>query len=323
MERRNPRRAASSAGSPLQPPELPPTKQKDLGKRLSAAGAQGEGTRLASDTAAPSSGASSSRAPREAARPAAKVEGRRKKEPAPKPAPAPAAASKGSKKTVAPKAQAAKGSDSQSSTARGRGRGRGGRGGAAKPAAPTKGAESKAAAAPAAPAAGAPRGAAAAAKRPSAAPASVHAAAHGAARKAARTDADRRAPPKAAASSRMPAIVRRADAEAGLAASDDIGVGAKAHVLFHEDICDVGIISLNKNGGVLGETNTSGTAMLFFVTEAEDEKVEFKLPDDNYATRISKGGEVFVPSAASYSLKNFSKKTVAKLVTLVPRAAPR
>lgn len=102
-------------------------------------------------------------------------------------------------------------------------------------------------------------------------------------------------------------------------ANSVIGEGARAAVLFHEPAFDTAAVLLEPGGTELAETNSTELEMLYFVTEAEDKQVEFELPETSFKQSLSRGGEALVPPGASFTLRNNSATTSAKLLAIVPR----
>lgn len=114
-------------------------------------------------------------------------------------------------------------------------------------------------------------------------------------------------------------MVRAATAEVELAQERArIGVGTSATVLFHEPSFDSAMIALEP-GAEMSEANNTALEMLYFVSEAEDQQVEFKLASTGSAQRLSKGSEAVVPAGATYALRNASAAQTAKLLAVVPR----
>eukprot|EP00927_Polykrikos_kofoidii_P068966 TRINITY_DN64335_c0_g1_i1.p1 TRINITY_DN64335_c0_g1~~TRINITY_DN64335_c0_g1_i1.p1 ORF type:complete len:273 (+),score=45.84 TRINITY_DN64335_c0_g1_i1:84-902(+) len=131
-------------------------------------------------------------------------------------------------------------------------------------------------------------------------------------------DGDLVAAPPVLVGSRV--VIPREDVEASLRAPEAmIGEGTRACVLFHESAFDSAMLSLDPNGAEMVEPNISNSGLLYFVTEGEDDMVEFSLPDQGYSQRLSKGSEVLVPPRTTYALRNHSARFVARLVTVVPR----
>jgi len=122
-------------------------------------------------------------------------------------------------------------------------------------------------------------------------------------------------------------LVRRRTLEAELRQDEaKIGMGIRATVLFHEAGFDCAMISLDRatRGRVqveLSEHNHNTLEMLYYVVECEHQKVEFELPARGVIERLACGAEVVVPPGVSYVLRNLSRTTNAKLVTLVPHDA--
>lgn len=122
-------------------------------------------------------------------------------------------------------------------------------------------------------------------------------------------------------------LVRRRTLEAELRLDEaKIGMGIRATVLFHEAGFDCAMISLDRGmrGRVqveLSEHNHNTVEMLYYVVECEHQKVEFELPARGVMERLACGAEVVVPPGVSYVLRNLSRTTNAKLVTLVPHDA--
>lgn len=119
-------------------------------------------------------------------------------------------------------------------------------------------------------------------------------------------------------------VIRAATAEAELRRdTSEIGPGARATVLCHEVGFDSAMILLEPavrgRKAELAEHNHSALEILYFVTEAEEEKVEFELDGRKPTQRLSSGAEVLVPAGASYALRNLSRTTAARLVAVVPQ----
>lgn len=76
------------------------------------------------------------------------------------------------------------------------------------------------------------------------------------------------------------------------------------------------MIVLAPGGTELSETNVKNTAMLYYVTEAEAGKVEFRMGDN--VKQLSKGAEVMVPALTSYTLRNQSPTMRAAIVAVIP-----
>lgn len=70
----------------------------------------------------------------------------------------------------------------------------------------------------------------------------------------------------------------------------------------------------------LAEDNNSPFEILYFVTEAEGDKLEFELNGQQPTQKLSLGAEILVPAGASYALRNLSRTTCARLVAVVPQA---
>lgn len=102
------------------------------------------------------------------------------------------------------------------------------------------------------------------------------------------------------------------------APASTIGHGTNATVLFHETAFDAAMIMLEPGGSELHERNGKSSALLYFITEAEEGQVEFKVPAHSIVKRVSKGGEILVPGNVAYSLRNHSRTTSAKVVAVVP-----
>lgn len=120
-------------------------------------------------------------------------------------------------------------------------------------------------------------------------------------------------------------IIRAATTEALLMQdSSKIGPGSRATLLCHEVGFDSVMILLEPAArGIkpeLSEVNHSDLEILYFVTEAEDDQVEFEL--DGRLQRISCGAEVLVPPQQAYTLRNCSRTHNARLVAVVPMAVP-
>ena len=98
-----------------------------------------------------------------------------------------------------------------------------------------------------------------------------------------------------------------------------IGEGTRAAVLFHEPSFDTAAVLLEPGGKELKETNSTELEMLYFVTEAEDNQVEFELPAKRFKQSLSRGGEVAVPAGEAFTLRNKSLGISAKLLAIVPR----
>lgn len=119
-------------------------------------------------------------------------------------------------------------------------------------------------------------------------------------------------------------VVRKQTAERELRQSgSEIGAGTRATVLFHETGFDSAMISLERvvqgrTLAELAERNHSTLEMLYFVVEAEDGKVEFELSGRGAKEVLSVGSEVLVPPGAVYTLRNLSRTSCARLVTVVP-----
>mmetsp|Transcript_46314 Transcript_46314/g.131608 ORF Transcript_46314/g.131608 Transcript_46314/m.131608 type:complete len:287 (+) Transcript_46314:91-951(+) len=127
----------------------------------------------------------------------------------------------------------------------------------------------------------------------------------------------------ASASQQRRRVVRSATAFAELQRdSASIGPGARATVLFHESDFDTAMLLLEPAivGRIpeLAERNGSTLAMLYFVVEAEDHKVEFRLGARGQVQQLSRGAEVLIPPGASYSLRNRSRSQRTVLITVVP-----
>merc|ERR1712232_807844 len=115
-------------------------------------------------------------------------------------------------------------------------------------------------------------------------------------------------------------LIRNDETEAALQSPDsNIGGGTRACVLFSQPTFDTAAVVLAPNGGEMAETNTSGNAMLYYVYEGEDGQVELNLSGHADPQRVSKGSEVLIPAGVKYVLKNHSRRTPAKLITVVPR----
>eukprot|EP00930_Biecheleria_cincta_P009000 TRINITY_DN110609_c0_g1_i1.p1 TRINITY_DN110609_c0_g1~~TRINITY_DN110609_c0_g1_i1.p1 ORF type:complete len:206 (-),score=37.17 TRINITY_DN110609_c0_g1_i1:157-693(-) len=115
-------------------------------------------------------------------------------------------------------------------------------------------------------------------------------------------------------------VVTHREALTELATDDSaIGPGAHATVLFHEEHFDTAMISLAPGGSEIVETNSTDLNMLYFVVEMEDGQVEFELHGRIEKQRLSRMGEVQIPAGASYTLRNLSRQTEARLMAIVPR----
>lgn len=115
-------------------------------------------------------------------------------------------------------------------------------------------------------------------------------------------------------------IVRGAEVDAELEKNSAcIGPGTRATVLFHEPFFDAAVISLGIGGSEMEESNTTTSELLYFVSEAEDQQVEFELRGKGCSQRLSKGGEILIPVGAKYVLRNLSTHVNAKLIAIVPR----
>mmetsp|Transcript_1884 Transcript_1884/g.4287 ORF Transcript_1884/g.4287 Transcript_1884/m.4287 type:complete len:186 (+) Transcript_1884:139-696(+) len=115
-------------------------------------------------------------------------------------------------------------------------------------------------------------------------------------------------------------VIRREETEEKLASpASAIGPGTRAAILFHEDCFDSAMIAIAPNRCEMAETNTSDLAMLYFVTEAEDGKIEFELPDAGVSQMLSSGCEVLVPPHTAYALRNHSETQEARFMAVVPR----
>ncbi|OLP99693.1 hypothetical protein AK812_SmicGene17714 [Symbiodinium microadriaticum] len=120
------------------------------------------------------------------------------------------------------------------------------------------------------------------------------------------------------AAGRYTVAAHEADAEL----QDDgssIGEGARAAILFHEPFFDAAMVQLEAGGSEMTERNDTDLEMLYFVTEAEDGQVEFRLPETGFNQKLSRGGEVLVPAGAAFTLRNMSPAIPAKLLAVVPR----
>ncbi|CAE7748634.1 CDS5 [Symbiodinium sp. CCMP2592] len=120
------------------------------------------------------------------------------------------------------------------------------------------------------------------------------------------------------AAGRYTVAAHEADAEL----QDDgssIGEGARAAILFHEPFFDAAMVQLEAGGSEMAERNDTDLEMLYFVTEAEDGQVEFRLPETGFNQKLSRGGEVLVPAGAAFTLRNMSPAIPAKLLAVVPR----
>jgi hypothetical protein len=93
-----------------------------------------------------------------------------------------------------------------------------------------------------------------------------------------------------------------------------------ACALFNQPLFDTAAVVLPPNGGELTETNSSGSAMMYYVNDIEDGQVEFSLVGtEGPAKQLSRGSEVLIPPDKAYVLKNHSKNMPAKLITVVSR----
>jgi len=92
--------------------------------------------------------------------------------------------------------------------------------------------------------------------------------------------------------------------------------------LFHEPEFDCAMILLEPCGRgpptEMSDKNDTSLAILYFITEAEDHKVEFEVDGGGLSQHLSRGAEAMVPPGAAYILRNLSRSTSAKLITVVP-----
>lgn len=95
----------------------------------------------------------------------------------------------------------------------------------------------------------------------------------------------------------------------------DIGNGARTAVLWSEKPFDFAVIGLSP-GGHISETNATKQDMIFVVIQGE---VEYELHGERSARALRLSSEAIAPSGSTYTWRNCSDTTDARISCVVPR----